>query len=76
MIAYQQAYQIALGTLGKVNVCTEYQNGYVFERGPSIGQASAWGKRPLAVRKLDGSSTSLVDFLREGAGAEIRSFRV
>lgn len=76
MITFLQAYRIAKEARSGIDTCTEYQNGYVFERRSDTAHTSKRPDRAYVVRKIDGSRTSFATFLHEGAGKEIRSFRL
>ncbi|MCR5596457.1 MAG: hypothetical protein K6G12_11455 [Lachnospiraceae bacterium] len=76
MIIYEEAYRKAKEIRPDINLCTEYENAYVFGAKEDENYIGGYGHTPVVIIKEDGLVTNMLELEVIGAGKEIRSIFV
>ena len=76
MITYEEALQIARDYKDEIDNCIEYENAYVFGFSGDSNYIGGYGHTPCVVMKKDGRKSTMPEFVIEGTGKEIRSFKL
>jgi len=75
-IPYEKAMQIGLEAKPNADTVTEYDNAYVFSAKEDSNYIGGWGHTSIVVMKYDGEVLHMPEFVANGAGKEIKSFRI
>ena len=75
MITYEDALKKAKELKPDIDGCTEYENGYVF--GCSMDDFyDGGGHAPVVIVKENGKAIYMPQFVIDGTGNQIRSFKI
>lgn len=75
MITYEEALKIAKERKPNINVCDEWQGGWVFGYTGDANFKGGYGHSPVVIEKEGGQLMSMMQFVTSGtAGELVRSF--
>ena len=75
MISYREAFLKAKEIREEIDSCTEYENGYVFCSDKGQDQEGGYYS-PIVVLKKVGKVVDMPQFVVNGTGKELKSFRI
>ena len=75
MISFREAFLKAKEIREEIDSCTEYENGYVFCSDRGEEQVGGYYS-PIVVLKEDGKVVDMPQFVVNGTGKELKSFKI
>ncbi len=75
-IPYEKALQIGLSEKPNADTVTEYDNAYVFSATEDSNYIGGWGHTPVVVMKYDGQVLNMPQFVADGAGKRLKTFKI
>lgn len=75
MILYEEALIKAHRIRNEIDMCTEYENGFVFCSDKEIDQDGGYYS-PIVIWKEDGKAINMPQFVINGTGKEIKTIKI
>ena len=72
MVSLEEAIKLAKEVRSNLDLVVEYSNGYVFSDASDEGMIGGLNHTPVVIRKKDGKSISMIEFVNSGTGKEIK----
>lgn len=76
MVTYEEALAIARERKQNIDMCAEWEKGFVFESEADANMIGGYGHIPIVVRKEDGKVMTMPEFVFGDAGELVREFKV
>ena len=74
MISFEEAYAKAKAYKPDIDMCTEYENGYVFVCKADAMSIGGYDEEPVVILKETGKITDITSFVDNGTGDEINTW--
>ena len=76
MVNYDEAYKIAKELKSPIDICTEYEKGFLFGYTGDDGCFGGAGHTPVVILKKNGRAVNMPHFIMHDTGEEIRTFTI
>ena len=74
MITYEEAYAKAKAYKPNIDMCTEYEKGYIFACKADAMSIGGYDEEPVVSLKETGKRTDITSFVDNGTGDEINTW--